>query len=84
MQHTALPCLGVLALSPRFQGYGGQFSLNTEKANLEHTEQTDNLALPPDKEEYLSSLFLSLRVLPLCASQANTSELLPSALLLKR
>lgn len=42
------------------------------------------LTLLPDKEEYLSSLFLSLKVLLLCVSRGNTSELLPYALLLKR
>lgn len=42
------------------------------------------LTLLPDKEEYLSSLFLSLKVLLLCVSQGNTTELLPYALLLKR
>lgn len=42
MQHIALPCVGVLDLSPRFQGCGIQFSLNAPKADLEHAEQTDS------------------------------------------
>lgn len=42
MQHIALPCVGVLDLSPRFKGCGIQFSLNAPKADLEHAEQTDS------------------------------------------
>lgn len=40
MRRPAL--VGALDLSPRFQGYGSQFSLNTPKADSGHTEQTDS------------------------------------------
>lgn len=84
VQRTALPCRGVLALSPRFQGYGSQFSLNTDKADSEHTEQNDSARFTTwQRRVSFFPVPLSQSTSPLCLT-GNTSELLPYALLLKR